>query len=54
MGAPPEDYVRFQIAKYCNCKPWELPEIPLWWQQKALEYMNGEAEGQKILADRKK
>ena len=40
--------MRFQIAKYCNCKPWELVDVPQWWQLKALDYLNGEAEGQEI------
>jgi hypothetical protein len=54
MGAPPEDYVLFQVAKYCNAKPWEMAEQSIWWKYKALNYMNAEAEAEKILADRKK
>jgi len=54
LGEPPEDWTLFQLAKYCNCKPWELLDVPIWWRLKATDYMNGEAEGQEILANRKK
>lgn len=52
-GEPPEDWALFKAAKYCNCKPWELLEQPVWWKLTALNYMSAEAEGQEMLDARR-
>jgi len=42
-----------KAAEWLGHKKTEAPFIPIWWIDKAINYMSGEAEGQKILADRK-
>lgn len=40
-----------QAAEWLGYKKTEVADIPLWWLYKAIDYMNAEGEGQKILAD---
>ena len=42
-----------QAAEWLGHKKTEAPFIPLWWINKAIEYMSAEAEGQKSLIDHK-
>jgi hypothetical protein len=43
----------FQAAKYIGCKPWELIEQSVYWQDKAIIAMTAEAQAQEILRDKK-
>jgi len=45
----PEWYFCFVVAEQCNCKPWEVPDIPLFWTQKALIKRTAEAEAQESI-----
>ncbi len=51
VGACPEDYNLFKAAQYLGVAPWELMEQSVWWQERAIMFMNAEAEAAKILAD---
>lgn len=53
-GEPPEDWVKMQAATWLGYKKTEVGDIPLWWLYKAIEYMNGEAEGQELLTEKRK
>lgn len=49
MGALPEDYPLFAAARYLGVAPWELAEQSLYWKNRALIFMEEEAEAQKII-----
>lgn len=54
MGVCPEEYALIQAAKYLNCKPWELLEVSIFWQDKAFKYMTAENNARKTLEQRNK
>ena len=43
----------FKVAEYMRIPTPQIVDVPLWWIDKAVNYMSAEAEAQKILADRK-
>jgi len=45
--------VLFKAAEYMRIPTPSIVDVPLWWIDKAVNYMSAEAEAQKILADRK-
>jgi len=49
MGACPEDYSLVKAAQWLGVAPWELMEQSIWWRDRAIMFMNAEAEAQKIL-----
>ena len=49
MGACPEDYSLVKAAQWLGVAPWELMEQSIWWQDRAIKFMNAEAEAQKII-----
>jgi len=49
MGACPEDYNVVKVAQWLGVAPWELMEQSIWWRDRAIMFMNAEAEAQKIL-----
>lgn len=44
MGKCPEDYNLFKAAQYLGVAPWELLEQSIWWQERAIMFMNTEAQ----------
>ncbi len=52
MGECPDWYPIIQAAKYLNCKPWELMEVSIYWQDKAIICISAENEAQKIISKR--
>jgi len=46
MGACPDWYATFQVAKYLNVAPWELSEQSVWWKYKALTALTAENQAQ--------
>jgi hypothetical protein len=42
-----------QAAKYLNVAPWQLLEVSVWWQDKALIAMTAEHQAQKIISEHK-
>jgi hypothetical protein len=53
MGACPEDYNLVKAAQYLGVAPWELMEQSIWWQERAILFMNAEAGAQKIIDSHK-
>jgi hypothetical protein len=49
MGACPEDYTLVKAAQYYGVAPWELAAQSVWWQDRAIMFMNAEAAARKIL-----
>jgi hypothetical protein len=45
----PAPYALIQKAKYLNCKPWELLEQSVYWQDWAAISMTAEHDARKIL-----
>ncbi len=41
-----------RAAEWLGYKKTEAPIIPIWWLDKAINYMNGEAEGQELLNEK--
>jgi hypothetical protein len=48
MGACPEDYNVVQTARYLGVAPWELMQQSIWWQERAILFMNAETQAAKI------
>ncbi len=40
----PDYYPLFVAARACNCTPWELLDVPLFWREKALIVQSAENE----------
>lgn len=53
MGELPEWYISLRAAKYLGCKPWELIEQPVIWQEYALAAVRAEGTAQEQRAQRK-
>lgn len=41
-GSCPDWYPDFVIAQACNCKPWELAEVSIYWKDRALIKLSAE------------
>lgn len=52
MGYCPDFYILLRACDRLHCKPWELLEQSIYWQDVALKAISGEREGQKIKAQR--
>jgi len=52
MGECPDWYAVIQAVNYLGCKPWELMEAPIYWQDKAIICISAENEAQKIISKR--
>jgi len=48
MGRCPEDYHLVKAAQWLGVAPWELMEQSIWWRDRAIMFMNAEAEAAKI------
>jgi len=42
VGYCPDFYPDFVIARACNCKPWELKDVSVYWKDKALIVLSAE------------
>jgi hypothetical protein len=54
LGEPPDDYALFKAAEYMRIPTPSIVDVPIWWIDKALDYMSAESEAQEIIANRKK
>jgi hypothetical protein len=52
MGECPEWYALFAAAEKCNCKVWELPDVPIFWLNKALIAVTAENQAMKNIQRR--
>jgi hypothetical protein len=43
----------FKAAEYMRIPTPQIMDVPIWWIDKALAYMNAEAEAQEIINNRK-
>lgn len=48
----PDWYIDMKIAEYLGCAPWVLDEMPIYWRQRALVAMAGEAARDKNQRDK--
>lgn len=52
MGYCPDWYLAVRASDRLHCKPWELIEQSIYWQDVGLKAISGEIEGAKIKAQR--
>jgi len=54
LGECPPDYHLFKAAEYMRIPTPQIVDVPIWWIDKALDYLSAEGEAQEIIANRKK